>query len=372
MQISVQTLIRYLEQLAPQRLAYDWDNVGLQLGSSHGVVRKILVALDVDESVLFEAIGMGADFIVTHHPFIFRPISAIRTDLPQGRLIEKALQSGIRIYAAHTNLDVAQGGVNDVLAEIFGLTDTDILRRSGQEDYEKLVVFVPQEHTDNVRNALAAAGAGWIGNYSHCTFSAPGTGTFMPREGANPYAGKLGKLEKAQEVRLETILPATLRNQVVRAMMKAHPYEEVAYDLYPLITGGKPYGIGRVGKIQEPCSLQELCNLVKEKLQVGSLHVAGAMTRTIKKVAVCGGSGGDLIHAASFAGADVLITGDLKYHEARDAQAVNLSVIDAGHDATERVIVPVLCRYLRQSLHSDGCQAEVIASKVDTAPWRAV
>lgn len=360
----------YLETLAPRRLAFDWDNVGLQVGSLAGHVNKVLVALDVDEHVLSEAKGAGADFIVTHHPFIFHPIQAVRTDLPLGRLIQEALLSGIRIYAAHTNLDVAPGGLNDILAERLGLRETEVLRVAGHDQLEKLAVFVPAGHVDNVREALAAAGAGWIGNYSHCTFQAPGTGTFMPREGTNPFIGTEGKLERIGEVRLETVMKASQRRRVLAAMLKAHPYEEVAYDIYPLLNEGRPYGLGRVGTLEKTATLAEFCNNIKETLGVGSLRVTGEPGRLIKKAAVSGGAGGDMIHAATFAGADVLVTGDVKYHEARDAAAMGLAVIDAGHDATERIVVPFLCSYLKECFRKDGYSVDVIASAVETAPWR--
>lgn len=372
MQLSAQTLIRYLEELAPKRLAFDWDNVGLQLGNPQNSVKKIMVSLDVDEAVLDEAIAMGADFIVTHHPFIFRPLSTLRTDLPLGKLIARAVVEKISIYAAHTNLDVAAGGVNDALAERLQLTDVAVLRPSGSESLEKITVFVPAGQEDGVRDAMVAAGAGWVGNYSHCTFQTSGTGTFMPREGTKPFLGQQGKLERVNEVRLETIYPVHLRNRVVRAMSKAHPYEEVAYDIYPLANEGKPYGLGRVGRLKEPITLENFCTFVKEKLMVSSLRVSGDLKRTIKKVAVCGGAGGDLIHTASFAGADVLVTGDFKYHEAQDANALGLAVIDAGHDATERVIVPALCTYLRNKLTVDGYDVDVLASTSETVPWQAI
>ncbi|MCR3921263.1 MAG: Nif3-like dinuclear metal center hexameric protein [Firmicutes bacterium] len=369
MQLKVQTLINIIEQLAPKRLAFEWDQVGLQLGSQQGTVSKIYVTLDVNEDVLAEAIMMGADFIVTHHPFIFKALTAIRTDQVQGALISQALQAGISIYAAHTNLDVAAGGVNDALAQRLKLKKTQILHIVGQDELEKIVVFVPQNHESDVRNAMAAAGAGWLGNYSHCSFQVRGMGTFIPGEGTTPYLGEQGKLAKVEEVRLETIIPASLRKQVVQAMLKAHPYEEVAYDLYPLLNEGKTYGLGRVGYLQQPCTLTEFTYYVKEKLKIPLARVAGDSSRIIKKVAVCGGAGSDLIHAALFAGADVLVTGDLKYHEAQDANALGLAVIDAGHDGTERVIVPELCNYLHKQLTSTGYYVDIVASSVETAPW---
>jgi dinuclear metal center YbgI/SA1388 family protein len=359
-----------MELLAPRQLAYDWDNVGLQLGDPRGTVEKILVTLDIDERVLHEAISAGADFIISHHPLIFRPLKALRTDLPVGRLIAAALAAGIRIYAAHTNLDIADGGVNDILAAQLGLTRVKVLQVTGHENLEKIVVFVPDGYENPVRDAMAEAGAGWIGNYSHCFFQAAGTGMFKPLEGSSPFLGEQGRLERVNEFKLETIIPSSLRSRVIKAMIKAHPYEDVAYDTYPLCNQGKPYGLGRIGEISSPCSLEQFCEFIKEKLKLEEVHVTGDLSRVIKKVAVCGGSGGDLVHEASFSGADVLVTGDLKYHNALDARTLDLAVIDAGHAATERVIVPALCAYLRQKIHESGFKCVVIHSAIETDPWK--
>ncbi len=372
MSLSVQALIRYMEELAPRHLASDWDNVGLQVGGLHGDVKKVLVSLDVDQKVLEEAISLKADFIITHHPLILKPILAMRTDLYPGSLIASALASGVSIYSSHTNLDVVDGGVNDALAAVIGITETEIIRVNGREELEKIVVFVPNDYAENVRNAMASAGAGWIGGYSHCTFQTEGIGTFMPLEGTSPFIGEEGKLEKVNELRLETIVPATHRRSVIRAMLKMHPYEEPAYDIIPLRNEGKAYGLGRVGINPSPCTLYELCGLIKEKLNVQQVRVVGDNDKLIKKIAVCGGSGGSVIHASAFAGADVLITGDIKYHEAKDAANAGLAVIDAGHDATEKIIVPVLCDYLRRRLSESGYATEVLASQINTAPWHCI
>jgi dinuclear metal center YbgI/SA1388 family protein len=369
--LYVQTLINFLEQIAPRRLACDWDNTGLLIGSPQAPVHKILVALDVDDRVLDEAAVLGADFIVAHHPLIFRPLKSVRTDLPGGRTVAAALAAGIAVFAVHTNLDVVAGGVNDALASCLGLAETKVLRVTGSEPLEKIVVFVPEGHEDKVRQAMSAAGAGWVGNYSHCTFQVSGTGTFMPQAGTDPFIGEQGKLAKVAELRLETVFPAPLRARVVGAMRKAHPYEEVAYDLYAMQNEGQPVGFGRVGRIRE-CTLDEFAQVVSEKLAVRNLRVIGDGSASIRKAAVCGGSGGDLVQAALFAGADVLVTGDVKYHEAREAHDSGLAVIDAGHDATEKVIIPVLRDLLLEKIRESGQTAEVIASKVETSPWRTL
>jgi len=372
MPVSIQTVINLLEKLAPKKLAYEWDNAGLQLGSPQGETSAVYVTLDVTEQTLAEAESLGARLVISHHPLFFKPLKAVRTDLPAGRIVQKALAANMTVYAAHTNLDLAKGGVNDALAARLGLVETTVLRQDGRQELEKIVVFVPQGHEDNVHRAMSAAGAGWIGKYSHCSFQVPGTGTFLPREGAKPFLGEEGKLEKAAEIRLETIVPADLRKRVVRAMLDAHPYEEVAYDVYPLRNEGEAYGLGRIGVLQQPCSLPDFCRLVKDRLQIPFLRVAGGTDRLVRKVAVCGGAGSDLLQAAAFAGADVLVTSDVKYHEAQEAWTTGVAIIDAGHDATERVIVPVLSDYLQKQLQAAGYNdVEIFASTIETSPWQA-
>ncbi|MQL53145.1 Nif3-like dinuclear metal center hexameric protein, partial [Desulfofundulus thermobenzoicus] len=247
MTVTGKGICELLEGLAPLELAEPWDNPGWQLGDPGVPVERVLLSLDVDEGVCREAIEMSARLIITHHPLFFKEIKEIRLDSPRGALVAGLIKAGIGVYAAHTNLDSARWGVNDALARRLNLRDIQVLRPV-REKYLKLVVFVPLDHVDGVREALGKAGAGWIGNYSDCTFGVQGTGTFRPREGTNPYIGTRGQLEKVPEVRLETILPKRLEKQVIEAMLRAHPYEEVAYDLYPLANSfptGR--GLGRVG-----------------------------------------------------------------------------------------------------------------------------
>ncbi len=354
MPVKAQVLISAMEAWAPKRLAADWDNVGLQVGDPADDVYGVLVTLDVDEAALAEAEEAGANFVVTHHPLIFKPISHLRRDLPLGRLISKAVAGGVGVYAAHTNLDSARGGVNDTLAAALGLADTEVLSATYEEPLIKLAVFVPRGHAEAVREALARAGAGHIGNYSDTAFWIEGKGFFRPQEGTHPYIGEHDKLEEVEEVRLETILPRGLTGKVVKAMLAAHPYEEVAYDLYPLANSGEPFGLGRIGLLPGETDLQAMAAKVKDVLGVAQVGVVGDRERSIKKVAVCGGSGGGLIHQAAFRGADLFITGDIKYHDAQEARQLDLAIIDAGHFATERVILPVLAEKLRQALVGAG------------------
>lgn len=330
----------------------------------------MLVALDLSPLVVKEAVELGAQLIITHHPLLFRPLRNLRYDQPLGQLVQTLIQHGVMVYTSHTNLDVVDGGVNTVLAELLGLTEAEPLQVSGSEELCKIVVFVPRGHEDVVREAMGRAGAGWIGNYSDCTFQTLGEGTFRPLAGANPFIGRVGHLEKVEEFRLETIVPAKRCHRVISAMLKAHPYEEVAYDVYPLLNQGRRFGLGRIGKLMEPLSVEGLINLVKQRLEIEQVVVIGPTERNISRVAVCGGSGGSLIQSAVGKGADVLITGDIKYHEAREAVSLGLTVIDAGHARTESVIIPALVRYLREHPTVIKADVQVFPSTVWESIWQ--
>ncbi len=354
MPVKCRTIMAAMERLAPHELAAGWDNVGLLVGSPEQEISSLLVALDVTPEVAARAAAAGVDMIVVHHPLIFKNLKAIRTDTPPGRTLATLLAAGIAAYAAHTNLDAADGGVNDILAARLGLTDLRPLAAEGRERLLKLAVFVPEGHVEAVRTAITAAGAGHIGNYSHCTFQTPGTGTFLPLAGTKPFTGKQGQLEYAAEYRLETIMPAGVAAAVVDAMLKAHPYEEVAYDIYTLNNPGRAFGLGRVGRLAAPESFPAFSDRVKTALGLTQVKVAGPTDRQVGTVAVCGGSGADLLAAATTAGADVLVTGDVKYHEAMDAAAIGLTVVDAGHFATERPVLEAVAAHLAACAADDG------------------
>lgn len=281
-----QSIIQIVEEFAPKYLAYEDDKIGLQLGTLNKEIKKVMITLDVLENVVDEAIEKGVDLIISHHAIIYKPLKALRTDLPQGKLYEKLIKNDITVYVAHTNLDAAENGVNDTLASYLNLKEIELLEPSHSERLKKLVVFVPQTHQKVILDALTANGAGWIGNYSHCSFNMTGIGTFMPREGTNPYIGEEGKLEQVNEVRIETIIPESKQNQAIRAMLNVHPYEEVAYDIYPLDRQGKAYGIGRIGKLEDSMTLLDFSNYIKEKLHIDGIRVTGDLAKKVKKIAV--------------------------------------------------------------------------------------
>lgn len=366
-----QTLIQYVERLAPKSLAMEGDKIGLHVGTLQKQVKKVMIALDVLESVVDEAIAEGVDLIVAHHAVIYRPLKNIRTDLAAGRVFEKLIKHDIAVYTAHTNLDVAVGGMNDWLAEAIGLTKVDVLDVLSRDAWKKLVVFVPATHRDAVFEALSEAGAGSVGNYSHCSFQTEGTGTFLPGDGTNPFIGAAGKLEKVDEVRLEMVVPASKQSAVIKAMLHAHPYEEVAYDLIPLEQSGQAFGIGRIGHLPEPMTLRELAELVKERFSLKGLRVVGDLDAQVKKVAVVGGDGSSFVSKAIFKGADAYLTGDIGYHTAHDAQAEGLSIIDAGHNI-EKIMKQKLADYLNEQLKANGYQTVAIASTVHTDPFQFV
>lgn len=346
--ISCQTLVQILEKWAPKKLAMDWDNTGLAIGDLSGEVSRVLLTLTVTPKSVEFAAKNSYEMIISHHPLFFSPLKSLKRDTALGKIIYKAIKNDIVIYSAHTNLDVASGGINDILAERFNLEQVQVLKQTYRESLFKLVVFVPIAYADAVRNAMCDAGAGHIGNYSHCTFNTDGIGTFVPLAGTSPFIGEQNKLERTDEIRIETIVPEGILKRVINAMIKAHPYEEVAYDIYPLENPGKEFGLGRIGYVKEPITLKEFCKTVKHKLNIPYLRVIGDLNKKISKVALCGGAGADLIQAAAFFGADVLVTGDIKYHEALDAEDLGLAVIDAGHFATENIVLPALKEYLEK------------------------
>jgi dinuclear metal center YbgI/SA1388 family protein len=366
-----QTVVQFMELLAPKHYAVPDDKIGLQLGTLNKDIRNVLIALDVTDEVVEEAIRVQADLIIAHHAIVYRPLKHLQTDTPAGKLYEKLIKHDIAVYIAHTNLDVADGGVNDMMAQALGLSGLEHLEDVHTEKLKKLVVFVPESHHEAVRNAVFNAGAGGIGHYSHCSFTLAGTGTFLPGEGAKPFIGKQGQFETVKEVRLETVLSEGIERKVIQAMLKAHPYEEVAYDLYSMDLNGRTFGLGRVGKLTEACSLADLVEQVKKAFSVPTVRVVGDMQQTVKKIAVLGGSGSRYIHHAVFAGADVLITGDIDYHSAQDASAAGLILIDPGHNV-EKIMKVHVADYLTKLLFEKKYTTHVIASSVDTEIFKFV
>lgn len=368
-----QTVAQLMEQLAPKHYAVEGDRIGLQLGTLSKPIPKVLVALDVTDAVVDEAIEIGANLIIAHHAIIFRPLAKIDTSTPAGKLYEKLIKHDIAVYIAHTNLDVTDGGINDWMADMLGIVTEGrgSLEEVHTDKLYKLVVFVPETHGDLVQQALWHAGAGTIGNYDSCSFVNEGTGTFRPGAGTEPFIGQQGKLEKVKEVRIETVVLHSIHRAVVQAMLKAHPYEEVAYDLYPIELKGRSFGLGRVGKLEQPTTMGELVERVKAAFDVPFVRVVGDLNAPVKKLAVLGGSGAKYVRTASFAGADVLVTGDIDYHTAHDALADGMMIIDPGHNV-EKIMKQRVADWLAARLAERKSTTEVVASSLSTEPFQFI
>ena len=328
--------------------AEEWDNVGLHAGDRNKEISRIMVALSPGEDAVNAAVEAGVDMLLTHHPLIFRSMKQINSDTATGRSLLKLIRNDVNLYCAHTNLDIAKDGVNDVLAQALELEQVKPLADITHDICYKVVVYVPAGYEEIVRQAMCKAGAGCIGNYSGCTFQAKGTGTFLPGENTNPFIGEAGRMEYAEEYRLETVVPQAVLSAVIRAMEEAHPYEEVAYDVFRLENGGEDRGIGRVGQLKEAVSLAEFLDFTASKLSCNHMTYRGDLSRQIKTVALCGGSGSSYMGAAKKAGADVYVTGDMRYHDAQAADEMDLCVVDAGHLRTERMIVDALAAFARK------------------------
>ncbi|OPJ57056.1 Nif3-like dinuclear metal center hexameric protein [Alkalithermobacter paradoxus] len=358
-------IIKIFENKYPKNLAYDWDNIGLIIGDSQRDIRKILVALEATEEVVDEAIEKDVDLVITHHPFLFKGLKRVTKDTPKGNCIYKLIKNDIAVYSSHTNFDIAYDGLNDEICSMLELENIKILDKTKADKMYKIVVYVPLSHEDKVREALGLSGAGHIGNYSNCTFNTKGIGTFMPLENTNPYIGSKGNLEKVQEVRIETICSENILSNVISKMIDAHPYEEVAYDIYELRNEGMKYGLGRIGDSKENMTLGVFAQYVKEKLDISDLRIVGSPNKEIKKVAVVSGSGSSMIHNAYSMKADVLITGDVKYHEAQEALELGICLIDAGHFGSEKIFVDIASRYLEANLKN----VEIIRSDIYINPF---
>lgn len=349
MSTTIREVKHVLDNLAPPELAEPWDNVGLQLGDPDANVECIAVALDVTTEVIEEALTQGVQLLISHHPLIFKPVTSLTTGTFVGRAAVRLLSAGCGVLVAHTNLDNAPKGLGRFLCDRLGLTDLRPPAVPSLNTY-KLAVFTPTEALDAVREAMARAGAGIIGNYSHCSFELRGTGTYVPLEGASPYAGQIGRLERAEEVRLEMVVPEHHLASVLRAMEEAHPYEEVAYDVYRLHTKTQPASAMWAGSLPKPVSCRVFSEEVCARLEVAAVRLAGAGDKIVRRVAVVAGSGASAIADAFRSGAEVLVTGDLKHHDFLAAREAGLAVIDAGHAGTEKWAVPLLCGYLNECL----------------------
>jgi dinuclear metal center YbgI/SA1388 family protein len=368
--VKLNRIIEAINRLAPMELAESWDRVGLQVGRSESEVKKVLIALDLNSSVLAEGRQHQVDGYIVHHPLIFKPLTSIIPGTYQGSLLTDLIKNDRFLLAAHTNLDNAERGINRYLADLLGLTGTRPIIHATVPMY-KVVVFVPEEDTSRIREVMAEAGAGEIGAYHECSFTAKGTGTFRPAAGAQPFIGKPGDFSAVAENRLEMIVPRSELSGVLRAIAAAHPYEEPAVDVYPLSNSSR-HGTGRIGTLTRAVRLDDFCKLVKQNLDAAQLKVTGSPETEIRKIAICSGSGGSFVADVLRQGADLYLTGEMNYHDCWEARECGLAVIEAGHWTTEHCFIPLIADYLEREL-SDDSGFKLIRSRAGTGePFRIV
>jgi len=370
--MKIKDIAELIEEIVPLNLAQDWDNVGLLIGDAQKNVKNILLTIDVTGDVVTEAKKLKTDLIVSYHPVIWDGLKKITAEPPSSTVLE-LIRCGIAVFSIHTALDAATGGVNDGLAEIIGIEDGkpigDYVVNPASDKY-KLIVFVPVESFAKVSNAVFAAGAGAIGNYSHCGFGAEGTGTFLPLEDAKPAIGKKGKLERVPEIRFETIVPAEKLDKVIAAMKKAHPYETPAFDIIKLYNSQNKFGLGRIGRLVQPLQIEQIIKRIKKHTDAKAVGLIGNEKRLVKTAAVCAGSCGKLINLVIAAKADLYLTGELKHHQALAAQEAGLTCICLSHTVSERFILKKFAKQLQKHLNS----VTIKISKKDADPfnWKNV
>jgi dinuclear metal center YbgI/SA1388 family protein len=356
------------------RTADSWDRVGLVCGDPDETVEQVMFAVDPVSAVVDEAIADGVQLLVTHHPLFLSGVHGMPADDPKGRVVHRLVRAGIGLLAAHTNADNARPGVSDAIATALGLAEVAPLEPLGAEPdpIDKFIVFVPLADTEALIDAMAAAGAGQIGDYDRAAFSAPGTGTFRPLSGANPTIGSIGRIEQVAESMLQMVAPRRRRAQVISAMRAAHPYEEPAFDVIPLADVPSGRGGGRVGDLAEPMTLGEFADLVAATLPTTAqgVRVAGDPRRTIRRVAICGGAGDSMLPAATASGADVYLTSDLRHHRASEhLEAGGCALLDVAHWAAEWMWLPQAARLLEQDAAGAGFSVGTTVSTTITDPW---
>ncbi|MBA3062852.1 Nif3-like dinuclear metal center hexameric protein [bacterium] len=361
--MKVKNLLNNLDKIAPFFLQESFDNSGIQFADLDAPITKILLSLDITRGVLDEALENKVNLIITHHPLLFSPLKQITKQ--NNPLLFKIITNKINLLAMHTNFDLAENGLNDYVGNLLGIKKIAPLERSPEKVF-KFTVYVPIQHTDQVRQAIFEAGAGKIGNYTETSFNIAGQGTFKPMEGTNPFIGKIGEKETVQEIKIETVVAERDLESVVQVMKSVHPYEEPAYDVYELKT--KPsYGIGIFGEIDKEVEISKFSLEVKNRLQARYTRLIKSNNRKIKRVALCTGAGGSLLEQVSRKNVDLYITGDITYHAALRAKELGLNVLDIEHFDTEKFFVEALYNQLiKFGIHQDI----LIKSKKMASPYQ--
>ncbi len=365
-------VVAVLDELYDPRWAEPWDAVGLVCGDPDNEINRVLFAIDPVSAVVDEAITIGAELLVTHHPLFLRPVHGVAATTPKGQVVHRLLTAGIALHVVHTNADVARPGVSDALADVLVLRDLAPLDPSPAADTDKLVTFVPRADANAVIDAMAAAGAGTTGDYERCTWSAEGIGSFRPLPGARPSIGSVATIEQVPEVRVEMVLPRSRRGAVVSALRAAHPYEEPAFDVYVLAALPSPLGLGRIGQLEEPEPLRAFAARAANALPrtAAGIRVAGDLDALIRTVAVCGGAGDSLLDAVRATSADCYLTADIRHHPASDAlQQRGPALVDAAHWATEWPWLRNAASRVVTTLREAGTTVEARVSQIVTDPW---
>ncbi|MFI5221194.1 MAG: Nif3-like dinuclear metal center hexameric protein [Bacteroidia bacterium] len=362
MALKIKDLTSYLEKIAPLGYQESYDNAGLLTGNKDSVIDNVLITLDCTEEVIDEAITSKCKLVIAHHPIIFKGLKKLTGSNYVERTVIKAVKNEIALYAIHTNLDNVHNGVNRRICDKLGFKNLKILAPKS-DLLKKLVVYVPVAHLDKVKKALFDVGAGNIGNYSECSFSVEGTGTFLGNENSNPFAGKKGKTSYEKEMRLETIFPSHLEEKLVMALIKSHPYEEPAYDIFALENVLNRVGAGLIGELDKELSKDKFLHHLKSKLNLKQIRFTETTKTTIRKVAVCGGSGSFLLKNALAQQADAFVTADFKYHDFFDAEK-RLLVADVGHYESEIFTKELLRDLILEKFPTFA----VLLSKINTNP----
>lgn len=360
--MKIKDVTKFLESIAPLSYQESYDNSGLIIGDLENEISGVLVSLDVTEAVIDEAIRKKTNLVVAHHPLIFKGLKKINGSNYVEKTVIKAIKNDIAIYAIHTNLDNVANGVNFKIAEKLGLKNIKILAPKSQT-LMKLTVFVPQESTGELLDALYNAGAGEIGNYSHCSFRMEGKGTFKPNHLANPFIGKVGYLEEVEESRIEVIFPSYLKNQVLKGMQSGHPYEEISYYLHLLENQNLAVGSGAIGDLPREMDIADFLPYLKEKMGLKVIKYTESQRNKLKKIAICGGVGSFLLNEVKRAGADVFITSDYKYHEFFDAEN-QIIIADIGHFESEQFTKDLLV----ENISKKFINFATYLSEIDTNP----
>ena len=362
--MKIGEITNYLESLAPLSSQESYDNCGLITGSKNTEITNALIALDCTEAIIDEAIRRNCNMVIAHHPIVFKGLKKLTGKNYVERTVIKAIKNDIAIYAIHTNLDNYRFGVNKKMGDLLGIKNPKVLQPAEQK-LVKLAVFVPEAHVEKLANALFEAGAGHIGNYSDCSFSTAGTGTFKAQDGANPFVGKAGERHHEPEQKLEVLVSSHRLSPVLQAMRNNHPYEEIAYDVFPLLNTNAFEGAGMIGELENPMNETEFLQKLKTTFKAGIVRHTPLLNKPVKRVAWCGGSGSFLLSKAISAGADFYITGDFKYHEFFDTEN-QLVIADIGHFESEQFTIDLIGAFLQEKFPTFApCLAETNTNPVN-------